>query len=243
MSGVFNLATSSCNRLLSSVQQDFITQVHLRDTQRRSSMRSDKSPPTLDSYLALLQSYEAKKKYDTVSYPIVDIDAKVFSPGTTFQLSRRCFPSSIKAPKIVSPRMASVYDDMRSPHNGGETFESGYTEPTRTWRRSDGYFKVRSRPLVRVGQLSPRPHLDQKVESRRKGPRRSSLHSESSRRDSKVLLNNWHPRRLHPRYPRSVENRPLNRPVHCGRDLLSSSVERARSHQLRSVQVTNTHRV
>lgn len=43
--------------------QDFITQVHLRDDQRRSSMRSDKSPPTLESYFALLQSYEAKKKH------------------------------------------------------------------------------------------------------------------------------------------------------------------------------------
>ena len=166
MSGAFSLVISSCGPLLSSVQQDFITQVYVRDDQRRSSIRSDKSPPTLDSYLALLQSYEAKKKYDAVSYPGFQIKAKVFFSGTTFQLSRRCFQSSIRAPKIVSPRTASVYDDMRSPHNGGGTFENGYSEPTMTWRRSDGYFRVRSRHPVRAGQLSPRPRLDQKAESR-----------------------------------------------------------------------------
>jgi hypothetical protein len=163
---------------------------HLRDDQRRSSIRSDKSPPTLDSYLALLQSYEAKKKYDVVSHSVVDIGAKVFSLGTTFQLSQRCSPSSIRAPRVVLPRMANVYDDMRSPHNGGRTFESGYNELTMRWRRSDGYFNTRSRPPVRVGQLSPRPHLDQKGGDRRKGLRRPSLHSESSCRESGVLPNN-----------------------------------------------------
>ena len=190
MSGAFGLIISSCSRLFSSIRQDFITQVYLRDDQRRSSIRSDKSPPTLDSYLALLQSYEAKKKYGVASHSVVDIEAKFFSSGTTFQLSQRCFPSSIKAPKIVSPRTASVYDDTRSLHNGGGTFGSGYSGPMKTWRKSDGYFKVRSRRPVKAGQLSPRPHLDQKVQSRQKGLRRSSLHSESSRRESRVLLNN-----------------------------------------------------
>ena len=78
MPGAFKLVISSCGPLLSSVQQDFITQVYVRDDQRRSSIRSDKSPPTLDSYLALLQSYEAKKKCDVVFHFVVDIDAKVF---------------------------------------------------------------------------------------------------------------------------------------------------------------------
>jgi len=164
--------------------------VHLRDDQRRSSIRSDKSPPTLDSYLALLQSYEAKKKYGAVSYSVFQVKAEVFSSGTTFRLSRRCCLSSTKVPKIVSLRMANVYDGMRSPHNDGGTFENEYNEPTMKWRRSDGCFKVRSKHPVRAGQLSPRPHLDQEVEDRRKGLRKPSLHSESWRRNSRVLLNN-----------------------------------------------------
>ena len=160
--------------------------------------------------MALLQSYEAKKKYGVASHPVIDIKAKLFSSGTMFQLSRRCFPSSIRVPKIVSPKTANVYDDTRSPHNTGGTFGSGYSGPTTTWRKSDGYFKTRSRRPVKAGQLSPRPHLDRKVQSRQKGLRRPSLHSESSRRESRVLLNN-----------RSVGNNPLNWPAHCGRDILS----------------------
>lgn len=164
--------------------------MHLRDDQRRSSIRSDKSPPTLDSYLALLQSYEAKKKYDAVYHLVSEVYTKVFSSGTTFQPSRRCYPSSTRVPKIVSPRMGNVYDGIRSPHNGGGTSENGYNEPTMTWRRSDGCFKARSRHLVRAGQLSLRPRLDQEVGSLRKGPRRPSPHSENSHRKSRVLLNN-----------------------------------------------------
>jgi len=167
--------------------------VHLRGDQRRSSIRSDKSPPTLDSYLALLQSYEAKKKYDAVSHSGFEIKANGFHSGTTSPLSRRFCPSSIKGPKTVSPRMANVYDDMQSPHNGGGISENGYTEPTMRWRRSGGYFKVKSRHPVRAGQHSPRPRLGREVPSRRKAPRRPSPHSESWRRNSRVLLNNYHP--------------------------------------------------
>ena len=118
--------------------------MHLRGDQRRSSIRSDKSPPTLDSYLALLQSYEAKKKYDAVPYHVLVIYAKVFSPGTTSQLSRRSYLSSIKVLKIVSPRTANVYDDMQSLHNGGKTSGKGYIGQMMRWRKSDGYSKARS---------------------------------------------------------------------------------------------------
>jgi len=217
--------------------------VHLRDDQRRSSIRSDKSPPTLDSYFALLQSYEAKKKYGAVSYSVFQVKAEVFFSGTTFQLSQRCCLFSIRVPKIVSPKMANVYDGMRSLHNDGGTFENGYNEPTMTWRRSDGCFRVRSKHPARAGQHSPRPHLDQEVESRRKGLRRPSLHSESWHRNSRALLNNRQPSQLHPRYLRPVGNRPQNRLAHYERDLLSFSAARAKNRQLRTVQVTNTHRV
>lgn len=112
----------------------------MRDDQRRSSIRSDKSPPTLESYLALLQSYEAKKKYDAVFR--LEIKTEVFSPGTTSRPSQRSSLSSIRAPKIASPRMESVCGDTRSPHNGGRTSENEYNEPTMTWRRFDGYFEA-----------------------------------------------------------------------------------------------------
>ena len=176
--------------------------MHLRGDQRRSSIRSDKSPPTLDSYLALLQSYEAKKKYDAQSHPNFEIKANVFRSGTTFPLSRRCCPSSIRVPKIVSPRMVNVYGDMRSPHNGGGISENEYTGPTTRWRRSGVYFKVKSRHPVRAGRHSPRPRLGREVPSRRKEPRRPSPHSESWRRNSGVLLNNYHPCQSPPWYPR-----------------------------------------
>lgn len=133
--------------------------------------------------------------------PNFEIKTNTFHSDTTFLLSRRCFPSSIRVPKIVLPRMASVYVDTRSPHNGGGTFESGYTEPMTKWRRSDGYFKVTNRHPARAGQRSPPPRLGREVPGRRKGPRRSSPHSESWRRNSRVLLNN-HPCLSRPRYPR-----------------------------------------
>lgn len=167
----------------------------------------------------------------------------MFFPGTTSQLSRRCCLSSIRAPKTVSPRMANVYDGMRSPHNGGGTFENAYNEPTMRWRRSDGYFKAMSKHPVRTGQLSLPLHLDPKVESRRKGLRRLSLHFESWRKNSRAPPNNYHPYPLHPRCPGSAGNRPRNRPAHYGRDLLSFSAGRVRSRQLQTAQVTNTHRV
>lgn len=107
-------------------------------------MRSDKSPPTLESYLALLQSYEAKKKYDPVSRPLFETKAKVFSPGITSRPSRRYYLFSTRVPKIVSLRMASVCGDMRSPHNDGRTSENVYREPTMKWKKSDGCFKVTS---------------------------------------------------------------------------------------------------
>lgn len=149
----------------------------MRDDQRRSSIRSDKSPPTLESYLALLQSYEAKKKYGTVFHP--EIKTEVFSPGTTSRPSRRYYPSSIRAPKIASLRTESVCDDTRSPHNGGGTSENGYNEPTMRWKRFDECFKVTTRRRVRAGRSFPRPHQDQEAESHRKVLRRPSPRSGS----------------------------------------------------------------
>lgn len=217
--------------------------MHLRGDQRRSSIRSDKSPPTLDSYLALLHSYEAKKKYDVVSHSVFEIKANVIHSGTMFQLSRRCCLSSIRVPKIVSQRMANVCDGMRSLRNGGGTFENGYIEPMRTWKRSNKYFKSRSRHPVIADRVVPRQLPSQEVESRRKEPRRPSPHSESWRRKSSAHLNNFHPCRSRPLYPRSIGNRPQNRPVHYGQDLLSFSAARVRSRQLHTAQVTNIHKV
>ena len=134
--------------------------------------------------------------------PHFEIKANTYHSGTTFPLLRRCCPSSIRVPKIASPRMANVCDDTRSPHNGGGISESGYSVLTKRWKMSDGYFKVMSRHPVRAGQLSPRPHPDREAPSRRKGPRIPSLHSESWRRNSRALLNNCHLCQLHPRYPR-----------------------------------------
>ena len=206
-------------------------------------MRSDKSPPTLDSYLALLQSYEAKKKYDVVFHLIFEIKTNVFYSGTTFRPSRRCFPSSIRVPKIASLRTVNVYDDTRSLRKGGGTFENGYIEPTMRWRRSDGYFKMRSGHPAKAGQLAPRPHLGREVRSRRKGPRRPSLHSGSWRRNSGALPNSSHPYQLRPPYPRPIGNRPRSRLARYGQDLLSFSAARVRNRQLQSAQVTNTPRV
>ena len=167
----------------------------MRDDQRRSSVRSDKSPPTLESYLALLQSYEAKKKYGAVFHP--EIKTEVFSPGTTSQQLRRYSLSSIRVLKIVSPRMESVCDGTRNPRNGGRTFENEYSELTRRWRRFDEYFNVTTSHPARAGQPFPRPHRDQEAEGHRKVLRRPNPRSASWRRDSEALLSSCHLYRSH----------------------------------------------